>query len=493
MSDIPMIHGYEEQHSSEPIPIEHELKTWPVYFDAISFGGKRFEVRRDDRPFSTGDTVRLREWDEAKGYSGRQLMFRIGYVLRGFLPEHVVFALEPLTPVTHDPGDVRQVATSIAAAVDEYITSASEIDGWTLVGVEQAALDVLTAQPSEVEPKSWRCFHCDEVFTTKAEARDHFGPDAGFHFGQESPACIEKLTAGEKALVVEVREARAEAGRTAAENDLLGQQLAGFEASLRQRFNGAASVHDAFNLYDSMEGRALAAEVEVERLTAALEKSANNTDRAIEIIDDWKKLASQSAPSGWQQRIAAMDPWMATQYDDYRCFFCGAYREDEGEAQQKHPPQCLWQNAVDALPPAPEVRYADNFASCHHCGVISKQVICPRCGRERDSGILPLDSPLRTMKPDAKDAIPPVSEGATAHDDPPPLMQQLYDAIEEMPYADSIVCDAFPDRLIAIVEFHSRVSTGILPATPVCCCGGGFEVHCPVHDAEDASLVKEER
>jgi hypothetical protein len=64
------------------------------------------------------------------------------------------------------------------------------------------------------------------------------------------------------------------------------------------------------------------------------------------------KLASPPAPSGWQQRIAAMDPWVATQHDDYRCFFCGIYREDEGEAQQEHPPQCLWQNAVDALPPA---------------------------------------------------------------------------------------------------------------------------------------------
>jgi hypothetical protein len=116
---------------------EHELKTWPAYFDAISFSGKRFEVRRDDRDFQTGDTVRLHEWDAAKGYSGRQLKFRIGYVLRGFLPEHVVFALESLT-----------------------------------------------AQPFEMEPKSWRCFHCDEVFTSEAEARDHFGVDAAFHSGR---------------------------------------------------------------------------------------------------------------------------------------------------------------------------------------------------------------------------------------------------------------------------------------------------------------------
>lgn len=39
--------------------------------------------------------------------------------------------------------------------------------------------------------------------------------------------------------------------------------------------------------------------------------------------------------------------------------------------------------------------YADEFASCNHCGWISKKVLCPGCGRDRDSGILPLDSPLR--------------------------------------------------------------------------------------------------
>lgn len=28
------------------------------------------------------------------------------------------------------------------------------------------------------DPKQWRCFHCDEVFTDKFEARDHFGAEA---------------------------------------------------------------------------------------------------------------------------------------------------------------------------------------------------------------------------------------------------------------------------------------------------------------------------
>jgi hypothetical protein len=76
-------------------PVHHELKTWPVYFGPIVRGEKRFEVRLDDRDFQTGDTVRLREYDTQGGYTGCALTLRIGYVLRGFLPEYVVFQLEP--------------------------------------------------------------------------------------------------------------------------------------------------------------------------------------------------------------------------------------------------------------------------------------------------------------------------------------------------------------------------------------------------------------
>jgi len=37
----------------------HELKTLPVYFDAVERGEKTFEIRRDDRGFQKGDTIRL--------------------------------------------------------------------------------------------------------------------------------------------------------------------------------------------------------------------------------------------------------------------------------------------------------------------------------------------------------------------------------------------------------------------------------------------------
>ncbi len=44
---------------AEKMTVVHDLKTWPVYFDAVKRGEKTFEVRRDDRGFQKGDTVRL--------------------------------------------------------------------------------------------------------------------------------------------------------------------------------------------------------------------------------------------------------------------------------------------------------------------------------------------------------------------------------------------------------------------------------------------------
>jgi hypothetical protein len=60
----------------------HELKTWPEYFEAISTGEKTFDLRKDDRGFKVGDTLRLREWSPvSKEYSGRELTRRIAYIL----------------------------------------------------------------------------------------------------------------------------------------------------------------------------------------------------------------------------------------------------------------------------------------------------------------------------------------------------------------------------------------------------------------------------
>lgn len=77
----------------------HELKTLPIYFDAVKRGDKTFEIRNNDRDFQAGDTLILCEYDPAKhlpaptfegkpsappvigAYTGQRMEARVSYVL----------------------------------------------------------------------------------------------------------------------------------------------------------------------------------------------------------------------------------------------------------------------------------------------------------------------------------------------------------------------------------------------------------------------------
>jgi hypothetical protein len=77
----------------------HELKTDPVIWDAIDRGEKTFEVRRNDRYFQRGDTVRLYRSAEGAGWKSAQFLdFRVGWTLMGgqygIEPGFIVFSLE---------------------------------------------------------------------------------------------------------------------------------------------------------------------------------------------------------------------------------------------------------------------------------------------------------------------------------------------------------------------------------------------------------------
>jgi hypothetical protein len=62
----------------------HSLKTWPKYFRAIIDGSKKFELRKNDRDFHVGDTLKLEEWDAvAEEYTGRTVLMRVTYLIQG--------------------------------------------------------------------------------------------------------------------------------------------------------------------------------------------------------------------------------------------------------------------------------------------------------------------------------------------------------------------------------------------------------------------------
>lgn len=88
----------------EALPVVHVLKTAATAWDAVANGKKRFEVRKNDRFFQRGDTVRLRKLAPAGSgvlYAQPEpepLEFSIGWILQG--PQYglesgyIVFQLE---------------------------------------------------------------------------------------------------------------------------------------------------------------------------------------------------------------------------------------------------------------------------------------------------------------------------------------------------------------------------------------------------------------
>ena len=68
--------------------VEHDVKSWPSFFEAILAGTKLHEVRRvTDRHYEVGDCLRLREYDPVtKKYTGREQLVRITYITSAELP-----------------------------------------------------------------------------------------------------------------------------------------------------------------------------------------------------------------------------------------------------------------------------------------------------------------------------------------------------------------------------------------------------------------------
>lgn len=82
------------------MPQEHDLKTWPEFFDEVVAGRKPFEVRFNDRDYRVGDTLRLREWSpKSQDYTGRVTHQLVTYTMSGRFgvdPGHIIMGLQPI-------------------------------------------------------------------------------------------------------------------------------------------------------------------------------------------------------------------------------------------------------------------------------------------------------------------------------------------------------------------------------------------------------------
>ena len=86
---MPDVQGVRDGAEVTTTPLDHELKCWPVYFQAIWNRSKKFELRRYDRTFLVGDIIKLREYVPSASnngvgiYSGRSIVIKVTYLLLG--------------------------------------------------------------------------------------------------------------------------------------------------------------------------------------------------------------------------------------------------------------------------------------------------------------------------------------------------------------------------------------------------------------------------
>lgn len=141
---------------------EHELKSWPKYFDAIMDGTKRFELRKCDRLFLVGDMLRLRRWDpDTECYTGEEIRARVTHLstrssaIGGLDPEFCVMSIEPerqplsnegwhaLSEQRDEHGNLTTLALAVDAIEDAGCDCGADDPGTCLACVCEAALKEL--------------------------------------------------------------------------------------------------------------------------------------------------------------------------------------------------------------------------------------------------------------------------------------------------------------------------------------------------------------
>ena len=148
----------------------HELKTWRPFWEAVADGRKRFEVRKNDRDYRTGDRLLLLETDSG-AFTGRWQAVRVTFMLEdaaqfGVVPGYVVLGIEP---------EAAQSAAPTPAALVE------DAEAW---GNADCRPSRPRSTQAAVAVEPWRAFE---------ELRQAAGPDT---WGDDPVAAIARFRRG---------------------------------------------------------------------------------------------------------------------------------------------------------------------------------------------------------------------------------------------------------------------------------------------------------
>lgn len=116
--------------------------------------------------------------------------------------------------------------------------------------------------------KTWRCFHCDEVFRSRKASYAHFGPDQDCE--KLPPACIDPLRKDEKARLTELREAQDYALKCQESANAFEDKLDDAERELDafRSFTKCRSSHELRMNLDSAEGERITARALIDAVRA---------------------------------------------------------------------------------------------------------------------------------------------------------------------------------------------------------------------------------
>ncbi|MGG4123635.1 ASCH/PUA domain-containing protein [Bacillus licheniformis] len=102
------------------MPIRHQLKILPEYFDRVCTGEKTFEIRKNDRGFKVGDLLELYEYiPEKDEYTGRVMVREVTYMTDYAQKDnYVVMAINRLSVIKNGAKEAERLSKEIQKHVN---------------------------------------------------------------------------------------------------------------------------------------------------------------------------------------------------------------------------------------------------------------------------------------------------------------------------------------------------------------------------------------